>query len=330
MVQKMALIGAGVMGKNHARVLSTLPGVELSAVVEPGNLTFALQDSVKLLGRVSDLAGLGINSAVVATPTITHESISLELADMKINALVEKPVADRRESASRMATAFESKRLVGAVGHIERFNPAIRELKRRLSLNEIGEVYQIVTRRQGSFPQRIGDVGVAKDLATHDIDLTSWVADSSYIHVYGQVAHKSGREHEDMIIASGQLENGILVNHVVNWLSPMKERVVVVTGDKGTFVANTLTGDLTLHENGAESVEWESFASFRGVTEGNVTRFAFAKKEPLIAELEGFRDATLGLGTDYVTFAEGMKVLEVAEAIVESALSGLPVRFGVS
>lgn len=323
-------MGAGVMGKNHARVLANLSGIEFAAVVEPNGLSFALPDSVRVVPSVGALADFEIISAVVATPTVTHESLSLELADMGINVLVEKPVADNKASAQRMASVFASKHLIGAVGHIERFNPAIRELKRRLSLNEIGEVYQIVTRRQGSFPNRISDVGVAKDLATHDIDLTSWVADSPYVHVYGQVAHKSGRSHEDMIIASGRLANGILVNHVVNWLSPMKERVVVVTGDKGTFVANTLAGDLTLHENSAEAVEWESFASFRGVAEGNVTRFAFAKKEPLIAELEGFRDATMGLGKDFVTFTEGMKVLEVAEGIVASASSGLPAEFHLS
>lgn len=322
MAARFALVGAGVMGRNHARVLSNLSDAELAAVVEPGPIAFNLPSSVKRVSGVSDLVGLAIDAAVVATPTVTHEQLSLELATMAINVLVEKPIAETPEAAERMASEFHRAGLLGAVGHIERFNPAIRELKKRLSDGEIGEVYQIVTRRQGSFPQRIGDVGVAKDLATHDIDLTSWVAESAYEHIYGQTAHKSGRTHEDMIIAAGRLRNGILVNHVVNWLSPMKERVVIVTGDKGTFVANTLTGDLTLHENGVEAIEWESFASFRGVTEGNVTRFAFPKKEPLIAELEGFRDAVAGFGDDYVSFAEGLAVLKVAEAILSSAHTG--------
>lgn len=327
MVKRIALVGAGIMGRNHARVLAGLQNVEFVAVVEPDKLSFAIPESVSWLKSLEDLASLDIDAAIIATPTMTHELLSLQLAEMGAHVLVEKPVAENQGAAKRMTEEFNARSLVGAVGHIERFNPAMRELKRRLSNDEIGEVYQIATRRQGSFPNRIGDVGVAKDLATHDIDLASWVADSHYEHVYGEVAHKSGRSHEDMILATGRLRNGILVNHVVNWLSPMKERVIIVTGDKGTFVANTLTGDLTLHENGVEAVEWESFASFRGVTEGNVTRFAFAKKEPLIAELEGFRNAIEGVGDDYVTFAEGLKVLEVAEAIVESAASGQKVSF---
>jgi predicted dehydrogenase len=308
-------------------VLAGLQDVDFVAVVEPNEVSFRPPDSVALLTSLKDLPPLDIDAAIVATPTITHELLSLQLAAMGISVLVEKPVAENYAAAKRMAEEFNSRSLVGAVGHIERFNPAIRELKRRLSNNEIGEIYQIATRRQGSFPNRIGDVGVAKDLATHDIDLTSWVADSRYEHVYGEVAHKSGRSHEDMILATGRLGNGILVNHVVNWLSPMKERIVIVTGDKGTFVANTLTGDLTLHENGMEAVEWDSFASFRGVTEGNVTRFAFAKKEPLIAELEGFRDAVGGVGEEYVTFEEGGEVLKVAEAILEAAISGRKISF---
>jgi predicted dehydrogenase len=125
-----------------------------------------------------------------------------------------------------------------------------------------------------------------------------------------------------MISVSGRLVNGVIVNHVVNWLSPMKERVVVVTGDKGTFVADTLTGDLTLHENGAFAVEWESFATFRGVTEGNVTRFAYPKKEPLRSELEGFRDAIEQNGHDYVSLAEGVRVVEVADAVLLSSATG--------
>jgi predicted dehydrogenase len=327
MAKRFALIGAGVMGRNHARVLSSLAGAEFVAVIDPRGVSLRLADSVEVATNVADLSALDVDAAIVATPTITHEEISLELAGLGISALVEKPIAETPASAKKMASEFLKKDLIGAVGHIERFNPAIRELKRRLAAREIGEVYQIATRRQGSFPHRIGDVGVAKDLATHDIDLTSWVAGSAYDHIYGQVAHKSGRLHEDMIVATGKLQNGILVNHVVNWLSPMKERMVIVTGDKGTFVANTLTGDLTLHENGVEEIDWESFATFRGVSEGNVTRFAFSKKEPLIAELEGFRDAVTYGGSDFVSFADGLQALQVAEAIVQSAETGQRVTF---
>lgn len=313
------------MGRNHARVLPTLTNVELVAVVDKNRDAHGVRGAAALLTYLVQLKKWDIDVAVVATPTISHESTVLELLDLDIHVLVEKPIADTAEAGRRMAQRAESKGLIGAVGHIERFNPAIQELRKRLGAGEIGEVYQIATRRQGSFPERIGDVGVTKDLATHDIDLTAWIADSSYEFVFSQVAHKSGRHHEDMISVTGRLTNGVIVNHLVNWLSPMKERVVIVTGDKGSFVADTLTGDLTLHENGAFAVEWDSFATFRGVTAGNVTRFAYPKKEPLKAELEAFRDAVSGQGSGVVTFSEGVQAVRVAEAILESSQTRTPI-----
>jgi UDP-N-acetylglucosamine 3-dehydrogenase len=324
---RFALIGAGVMGLNHARVLSKLSGADFVAVFDSSSFDIGLPDFVTIVPHISELASLGVEAAVVATPTSTHESVSLELASLGISVLVEKPVAESVSSAENMMRVFDQKNLVGAVGHIERFNPAVRELRRRLALGDIGEVFQIATRRQGSFPRRIADVGVAKDLASHDIDVVSWITGSRYARIHSELSFKSGRMHEDMLIAIGRLANGVMVSHIVNWLSPMKERVIMVTGDLGTFVADMVTGDLTLHNNGAEEISWESFAAFRGVTEGDVTKFAFPKKEPLVAELEGFRDAVAGTGGDYVSFGEGRDVLQVASAILDSAASGLPVMF---
>src|SRR5690606_3913780 len=127
--------------------------------------------------------------------------------------------------------------------------------------------------------------------------------------------------HEDMIAITGRLDSGVIVNHLVNWLSPMKERVTVVTGEKGAFVADTATGDLTFYANGTIPLEWESVSVFRGVSEGDVTRFAFPKREPLRVEHEAFRDAVLGLPSDVVTMEQGLRTLIVIEAALESARS---------
>ena len=322
MALRAALIGIGIMGGNHARVLSSLAGVDFVAVVDNFGDPHGRRQGAALLPDLEGLISYGIDFAVVATPTSSHEDIATWLFDSGIHTLIEKPVSTDASSAQRILESCQKSGLRGAVGHIERFNPAIKELRNRLLEGEIGDVFQIATRRQGSFPTRIGDVGVTKDLATHDIDITMWISNSDYANVYAQSARKGGREHEDMISVSGRLANGVIVNHVVNWLSPMKERVIVVTGDKGTFVSDTLTGDLTLHENGAFAVDWESFATFRGSTEGNVTRFAYPKREPLRSELEGFRDAIERNGDDYVSLGEGVRVLEVADAILTSSETG--------
>ena len=162
-----------------------------------------------------------------------------------------------------MVDAFESCGLVGAVG-AHRTVPSRRcKAWDRIESGDPGEIYQIVTRRQGPFPARIADVGVVKDLATHDIDLTGWLAQSAYSTVFARTASRSGRTHEDMVTINGQLRNGTITNHLVNWLSPLKERVTIITGEKGTFVADTLTADLTFFENGTIATEWDSVAAFR-------------------------------------------------------------------
>ncbi|WP_442575051.1 Gfo/Idh/MocA family oxidoreductase [Microbacterium sp. F51-2R] len=319
---RAGLLGIGMMGRHHARVLRELDGVELVAVADPGGDPHRVAGGLRVLDDVQQLIGAGIDIAVVAIPTRFHAEAALALADAGVHTLVEKPIADTSEIGQEVADAFADRGLVGAVGHVERFNPALQQLRNRLQAGDIGEVYQIATRRQSTFPARIGDVGVAKDLASHDIDLTAWVAHSRYTSVSAQTAHKSGRSFEDMIAISGRLSSGTVVNHLINWLSPMKERVTVVTGDRGTYIADTATADLTFYANGTASLEWESVSTFRGVSEGDVTRFAFAKREPLRAELEAFRDAVGGAESELSTMREAVHTLAVVEAALGSATAG--------
>lgn len=325
---RAGLIGLGAMGRHHARVLREMDGVDLVAVADPGGDPHGVAGGLPVLQDVQALIAAGLDMAVVAVPTVYHEAVAIALAEAGVHTLIEKPVAYSVEAGQRIVDAFAAAGLVGAVGHIERFNPALQEMRRRLADGELGEIYQIVTRRQGPFPARIADVGVVKDLASHDIDLTAWVAQSSYATISAQTAHRSGRKFEDMVLATGTLTNGVMVNHTVNWLSPMKERVTVVTGERGAFVADTASADLTFYANGVVPTEWDSVAAFRGVSEGDIIRFALAKREPLRVEHEAFRDAVLGLSKDIVTLEEGLATLQVAEAMVESAQSGLSVRLG--
>jgi predicted dehydrogenase len=278
------------------------------------------------VGSVEELIGLGIDYCMVAVPTAFHEAAGLALAAAGVHAMIEKPLAPDVESATRLARAFEDAGLVGAVGHIERYNPALQEARRRLAAGDLGEVHQVATRRQGPFPARIADVGVVKDLATHDIDLTAWVTGQSYATVSAQTAHRSGREHEDLVSATCLLSGGTVANHLVNWLSPMKERVTIITGERGALVADTLTVDLTYYANGTVATEWDSIAGFRGVSEGDVTRFAIAKPEPLRTEHESFRDAVLGRESDIVTMRQGLATVAVAEAMLASAVTATTIR----
>jgi predicted dehydrogenase len=316
---RAGVVGLGMMGRNHVRVLQELDGVELVGLSDPLGDRFGAGGAVPVFDSVEALIAHGIDIAVLAAPTDDHETVGLMLAEAGVHTLVEKPLATTHQGAERLADEFERRGLVGAVGHIERFNPALQQLKRRLDEGQAGHIFQVTTRRIGPYPARIRDVGVVKDLATHDIDSTAWVTSSSYASVSARCASKTDTPHEDLVAAVGVLENGIVTSHLVNWLSPMKERLLTVTGSLGAFTADTLTGDLTWFANADVPTEWDAVSALRGVAEGDVIRYSFPKPEPLKTELLAFRNAVLGDGTGVVSMREGVEVVRVAELFLASA-----------
>ncbi len=319
---RAGLIGMGKMGRNHARVMSSTDGVNFVGIADPMGDPSGLIDDDLVYHSVDKLIEEGIDMAVVACPTAEHETVALKLCEAGIHTLVEKPLATNFKSAQKLTDAFERAGLIGAVGHIERFNPAIRNMRERIKEGELGELYQIATRRIGPFPERIQDVGVVMDLATHDLDLTAWVGGANYSKISAHTAFKAGREHEDLVTITAQLKNKLAVNHIVNWLSPMKERVVVATGEKGCFVADTLLADLTFYRNSDAPSPWEGISQFRGVREGDMIRYAIAKPEPLRTEFEGFRDTVDGKEGKIVSMREGLAAVIAAEAVLASAQTG--------
>ena len=320
---RVGVIGLGMMGRNHARVVHELPGVDLVGVADPAGDVHSSARDAEIFATPQQLIEHGIDAAVVAAPTGDHLDVGLMLAEAGVHALIEKPLAETTQAAEQLRDAFLDAKLVGAVGHIERFNASLQELKRRLGDGQAGEIFQISTRRVGPFPARIRDVGVVKDLATHDIDLTAWVADSDYVSVDAQTAFKTGRDHEDLVAITGRLENGVVTNHLVNWLSPHKDRSVTVVGALGAFVADTLHSDLTWFANADVKTEWSQMSVLRGVAEGDMVRYAFPRPEPLKIEHQAFYDAILGNPSTVgiVTMAEAVRVVEVAEAVIESSKS---------
>ncbi|CAN5523634.1 Gfo/Idh/MocA family oxidoreductase [soil metagenome] len=314
---RAGVVGLGVMGRHHSRVLASLDGVEFVGVYDPADEVPAHVEGRPVVKELDAFLDLGLDYCVVAAPTIYHLELGKALAARGIHALIEKPVASDTASAHELDQLFSKAGLVGGVGHIERYNPALQSMRHRLEEGMLGEIYQIATRRQGPFPGRIADVGVIKDLATHDIDLTAWVSQQTYVSVNARTAHRSGRPHEDLVIAIGTLSDGTIATHTVNWLSPFKERTTVVTGEFGALVADTLTADLTYYQNGVIQSSWDRVSTFRGVSEGDVTRFALERKEPLLAEHEAFRDAVIsGDTTGIVTLSEGALVVATAERLV--------------
>lgn len=304
------------MGRNHARVLSKLENVELVAVVDT-NLD-SIEPPWTLLKSVEELLALGIDYCVISVPTNFHKEVSVRMIQAGVHVLIEKPISDSLNSAHEILDAAIKYKAIVAVGHIERFNSAINEAQKRIRAGQLGAVYQVSTRRQGPFPGRISDVGVIKDLATHDIDITRWITGANYQEISAFAAFRSGRSHEDLVAISGTLDNNVLVNHVVNWLNPLKERNITVMGENGSFEIDTLHSELKFYENGSFTVSQAQLAHFHGVSQGDIHSFAFDKPEPLLVEHQKFLDAVMGKDADIVTLNDAIETLRVAEAASKS------------
>lgn len=318
-VLRAALIGFGMMGKNHARIMNDLEQVELVGVFDPEFNLANSNSNINFMNNINEILELNLDYCMVAVPTELHEHVSLFLADNHIAALIEKPLAHNLKVAERISKAFKDNNVKAAVGHIERFNPALLEAKAMIQRGELGEIYQIETRRINGFPSRIKDVGVTFDLASHDIDLTMWLSGQPYISVKAQSLIRKDRLNEDVLTVSGKLQTGIIVNHLVNWITPIKERKISILGEKGMLICDTLNVDLYFHSNKAISTDWENLRNFRGISEGDMTKFAIQKKEPLLIEHENFRDYLLGIDAKPVTLEEACEVVKVAEWILKDS-----------
>ncbi len=324
---RVGVVGTGVMGRNHARVLYELPNVELVGVAD-SNLEAARQvggaHATRGYGSLTELLQKERPEAVtIAVPTENHHGAVMEALDAGCHVLVEKPIAATLAQADELVAAARSAGLVLAVGHIERYNPAVLELKRRLDAGQLGRAYQFDAQRLGPFPQRVRDVGVVIDLATHDLDLMRFLTGSEIVRVYAETRRKVHTTREDMVSGLLRLEDGSVGLLQINWLTPTKIRQLTVTGERGMFRADYLTQDLVFHEN-AEAADhnWEQITMLRGVSEGSMVKYAIQKREPLQSELEAFMKAIGGEPAGIVSGEDGSEALRLALAMIESGDEG--------
>ncbi len=322
---KVAVIGVGAMGRNHARVYWEMPDVELLGVADADKETaeaVARRYSTRAYGDYRRLLDEERPDAVtIAVPTADHASVALEVISRGIHVLIEKPIASGQEKGREIVAEADNAGVCLMVGHIERFNPAVVALKAHLAAGELGRVFQIDARRQGPFPARVRDVGVVIDLAVHDLDVMRYVSGAEIVRVYAETEQRIHTHCEDLLAGTVRLSNGAIGTLTINWLTPAKIRELYVTGERGMFRVDYLTQDLAFYENATvSSAGWEALHMLRGVSEGRMIRYVVPKKEPLRAEQEAFLAAVRGEAPVAVTGADGLKALELAEATVASGL----------
>ncbi len=321
---KVGVIGAGSMGMNHLRVLKNFNEdlIQIVGIAEPDESK--LQDAVRRF-HISGFADYRQmveqthpDIVAIVVPTQLHFEIAHYLLDEGIHVLLEKPMTSTIEQAQILIQIANSKGVKLAVGHVERFNPAIAIVKKRLAQNELGRVFHLHARRLGPFPPRIRDVGVTLDLATHDIDVMRYLADSEVQQVYAETQRQIHSTHEDLLIGILRFTSGITGVLDVNWLTPTKVRELSITGEKGMYLVNYLTQDVYFYENDYSTTTWDAMRSLTGVSEGTMTRLKVQKSEPLQLEYEDVFEAIRQDTLPTVTGEEGLAVLHVASQLVQS------------
>lgn len=314
---KVGLIGLGVMGKNHLRVLQDSKAVSSVFVFDKQQVSLPNETKLVYSQSVEEMISADLDYVVVALPTAFHVDAAVKLADAGIPTLIEKPVAANLSESQRIADAFARTDTICRIGHVERFNPALRMLKAKVSEGVVGKPLLISTKRVGPFPHRISDVGVVRDLASHDIDLTMWLTGQGYEDIRSITAKPRGSEFEDVFMALGTLQDGVSVSHSVNWLTPTKTRETSILGTDGLLVADSLRAELRLFKNGTEGSDWGVFSNFRGVSEGEEVRYVVPVREPLALEHEAMQ---LELGspgsTDICSLHQGLEVMRVMHKIL--------------
>ena len=314
---RAAVIGLGMMGANHARVLNELPDADLVGVVDldpaavgratAGRTARGYGDATRMLAEEQP------DLVVVAVPTSLHLSATLEALSAGAHVLVEKPIAPDRAQAEEMIAAAEAANRLLTVGHIERFNPAIRELNRRLRDGELGRIFQIRAARLGPFPARVRDVGVVVDLAPHDLDVMRYLLHSEPVRMYAETEQRIHTDHEDLFTGLIKFESGAIGLLEINWLTPTKVRKLTVTGERGMYEADYLSQDLVFYANPDQEL----------VAEGEMTRRAVQRREPLAVELTEFLAAIRNEGPPPVTPQDALVAMLLARAMVDAAQRGI-------
>jgi UDP-N-acetylglucosamine 3-dehydrogenase len=300
-VIKVGVVGVGAMGSNHARVffeLSQQGLVELVGVVDINYeraLQVAKKFNTKSFRDYRELVGK-VDAVSIAVPTKVHKVVALDFIEAGVHVLIEKPIADNSLDAIEIIKAAEKKNVIVAVGHIERFNPAVVKLKEVIDRGLLGEIITMSAKRVGPFAPRVSDVSVLIDLAVHDIDVMRYITSSEVVKVYARgrkIRVDSLAEDYGLIVLT--FNNGADGLVETNRLTPYKVRELVIVGTKGIAYLNYIDQRLTLYND-----EW-------------VREAKIVKEEPLKLELLDFIEAVSRGRKPKVTVYDGFIALKIAE-----------------
>lgn len=303
----VGVIGVGSMGYNHVRIYSELENANLVAISDMVRGTLdKVSKEFNTVGYVDYDNILQIDDIElvnICVPTVFHHDVVMRAIEAGKNVLVEKPIASKLNEAEEMIKAAEDAGVTLATGHVERFNPAVRVAKKLIDEGAIGEVVTANSKRLGPFPPRIRDVGVAIDLAIHDIDIFNYLFNSRANTVFANMSSKlKNCEFEDHAEIMTKYDSGVLSILETNWLTPYKKRQLNITGIDGIISVDYGNQTVTLFKenNQVEDIKVEN-------------------KEPLKEELRSFVDCVQNNTPPEVSGKDGYEALRIVDAAMTSS-----------
>ena len=308
----VAVIGAGFWGRNHARNLNELSQTRLLAICDRDEKKAkavaelfgvdTYRDSSRMLARKD------VEAVTVCTWSTNLAAEAMKALKAGKHVLVEKPMANSVNEAKRIVQLAKTKQRLLMVGFLMRFIPGLERIKQAVDKGEIGTVVYATARRVSQWPERIGDVGVIKDLAVHDIDVTRYLFDDEPVEVFakaGNFRHKKFEDHAQILVT---FKGGKTAFIEANWLTPYKIRKLTVTGSEAIMTLNYITQEIMIE------------------TAGQTLAPRYEVKEPLKLELEHFARSILDDKEPKITGVDGLKALQIAEAALKSSRTGTVVK----
>lgn len=321
---KIAIIGAGVMGGLHTRILSQLPRVKLVAVCDNNNKKGKSLADIYKTKYYSNYTTLltkeALDGVTIAVPTSFHKEVALACIKAGVNVLVEKPLAQSAKDAALINEAAQKKKVILAVGHIERFNPAVVKLKEFIKKGVFGKIVSVVIKRVGLYPPRIKDVNVITDLAVHDLDIICSLLNKFPKRLFangGAGISRDQIDYADIILDF----DGITCYLQVNWITPIKIRTLSITGTSGYGELNYITQELILYKDMLDfklplPQEFKKFVSKFG--KPKKISVQVKKEEPLKLEILDFLNSIITKKPPVVTGEQGVLALKLTETVLES------------
>ena len=302
---KIAVVGVGFWGRNHARVLDELPDTEIVAVCDldrERTRTIAEKYGANAYTSSSEMFKQeeldAVNICVWSTQLSQEATKALKAGK---HVLVEKPMASSTRKAKAVMELAKEKNLYLTVGFIERFNPAVRRLKQALANGDIGLPVSATVKRVSKWPQRIGDVGVVKDTAIHDIDMARFIFNEDPIAVFAKAGNLHHEKFEDYVQIMLSFSSGKSAFLEANWLTPYKIRNLTVTGSEAIISLDYITQEMTIETSGETLTPRKEY------------------EEPLKLELQHFAKCIKQGEDPLVSGLDGYKALTIAEAALKSA-----------